>query len=264
MRSARIRHHAALLGVPEPQVRRDVLISHVLNVLTEACEGAGPIVFFGGTALCRTHLQGFRLSEDIDLLTERPAALIDQLANGLPALLRRRYPELQLTRRVRGETVVGDLADGLDVVRVQAVNLDHSYRQYPVGPHEVALLYEGLPEAVEFRTPTTSGAAAMKLNAWANRHLPRDLVDLYGLHQRGLLGGEAVRIAGRAATALPSHVFDDDVLPDEDTWTTALAAQMAEPPDRETAFHTVRAQIAAIREWPQADEWRTQAHETRV
>lgn len=264
MRPARIRHHAARLGVPEQQVRRDVLISHVLNVLTEACEGMGAVVFFGGTALCRTHLHGFRLSEDIDLLTERPAALINQFANRLPALLRRRYPQLQLTGRAHGETVVGDLTDGLDVVRVQAVHWDNSYGQYPVGPHEVALLYDGLPEAVEFETPTASGAAAMKLNAWASRQLPRDLADLYGLHQRGLLDGEAVRIAGRAATALPSHVFHDDVLPDEDTWTTALAAQMAEPPDREKAFLIVRAQVAAIREWPQADEWRTQAHETRV
>ena len=56
-------------GAAENQIRRDHLISHVLHALAELDV---PLVFFGGTALARTHLTtaeaGGRLSEDIDSL----------------------------------------------------------------------------------------------------------------------------------------------------------------------------------------------------
>ena len=59
---------AAAFGVADEQVRRDHLISHVLAGLADL---ELPVVFFGGTALGRTHLinpeGGARLSEDIDL-----------------------------------------------------------------------------------------------------------------------------------------------------------------------------------------------------
>lgn len=109
--------------MPESQVRRDVLISHVLHALPEACDDL-EVVFFGGTALARTHLTGFRLSEDIDLLTTVPGELLYRIRRGLPRLLRRRYPDLAITDRRSRETVTADLSDGVDVVRVQAVLLD--------------------------------------------------------------------------------------------------------------------------------------------
>jgi predicted nucleotidyltransferase component of viral defense system len=62
-------------GTPVSQVQRDHLLSHVLARLPDLVPGA---TFSGGTALCRTHLPDWRLSEDIDLLvddrdaTERP------------------------------------------------------------------------------------------------------------------------------------------------------------------------------------------------
>jgi hypothetical protein len=99
----------------------------------------------------------------------------------------------------------------------------------------------------------------MKLNAWADRRLPRDLADLYALHQRGLLDQQAVEITARAATVLPVHVFDDDNQPDQRAWTTGLAAQMRQLPDPDVAFLTVRAAVAAIRGWPEADVWSRQA-----
>jgi predicted nucleotidyltransferase component of viral defense system len=61
---------AALFGVAEEQVRRDHLISHLLNAPASLDL---PLTFFGGTALARTHLTepstGGRMSEDIDLHT---------------------------------------------------------------------------------------------------------------------------------------------------------------------------------------------------
>jgi predicted nucleotidyltransferase component of viral defense system len=53
-------------GVSAGQVERDHLISELLALLSEHV--AGGLIFFGGTALARTHLPEGRLSEDIDLL----------------------------------------------------------------------------------------------------------------------------------------------------------------------------------------------------
>lgn len=53
-------------GVARAQIEHDFVISHVLNVLATHAEQS---VFFGGTALSRTILDGLRLSEDIDLLS---------------------------------------------------------------------------------------------------------------------------------------------------------------------------------------------------
>lgn len=80
MGPARSREHAARLGLPEAQVRRDILISHVLHALPQLISSDAEVVFFGGTALCRTRLDGFRLSEDIDLLTDRPRELLARQA----------------------------------------------------------------------------------------------------------------------------------------------------------------------------------------
>lgn len=53
-------------GVVPDQIRHDFVISHVLAALAPH---AASFIFFGGTALSRTILNGLRLSEDIDLLT---------------------------------------------------------------------------------------------------------------------------------------------------------------------------------------------------
>lgn len=57
-------------GVPAEQIRRDHLISHTLAALSSADSELGNLVFFGGTALCRTWLPNLRYSEDIDLLVD--------------------------------------------------------------------------------------------------------------------------------------------------------------------------------------------------
>lgn len=63
---------AELFGVGEAQVRRDHVISHALAALSTL--GTDDLVFFGGTALSRTHLPALRLSEDIDLISLSPRA----------------------------------------------------------------------------------------------------------------------------------------------------------------------------------------------
>lgn len=58
-------------GVAEEQIRRDHLISILLAAISNS-QLRDQVVFFGGTALARTHLVDFRLSEDIDLLALAP------------------------------------------------------------------------------------------------------------------------------------------------------------------------------------------------
>lgn len=63
--------YVRVFGVAEEQVRRD----HLISVLLAALSASGlrdRLTFFGGTALSRTHLVDFRLSEDIDLLARGP------------------------------------------------------------------------------------------------------------------------------------------------------------------------------------------------
>lgn len=72
-------------GVSDAQVRRDHLISHLLAALSRTVRG--DVLFFGGTALARTHLPFGRLSEDIDLISLGPrtptaAAVQTALASG--------------------------------------------------------------------------------------------------------------------------------------------------------------------------------------
>lgn len=58
-------------GVARGQIEHDFVISHVLNALAPH---ADRFVFYGGTALSRTILNGLRLSEDVDLLSIGPRA----------------------------------------------------------------------------------------------------------------------------------------------------------------------------------------------
>lgn len=56
----------ARFGVADDQVRRDHAISHILGGISNRLRD--DVIFFGGTALSRTHLVHARLSEDIDLI----------------------------------------------------------------------------------------------------------------------------------------------------------------------------------------------------
>lgn len=251
MSTASIRQHAARLGVPESQIVRDVLISHALVAL----EGEEGFVFFGGTALCRTHLPGFRLSEDIDLLADDASALRDRL-DAVPGRIRRHYPDAALDWHREGATWVGHLdVRRVGRVRVQVVPNDASYRRYPTKLCEVSLRYDHLAPTATFRVPTPRAFVAMKLNAWADRRQPRDLADLYALHGRGFLDDGAVRLAAEVSPALQPHSFADATVPTQEEWTAALGAQTGEPPGRSVAFHTIRSRVAHLKGWPTVHEW---------
>lgn len=241
-----IRRWVDRFATPELQVRRDHLISHVLHQLPRFGED---VIFFGGTALCRTHLPNWRLSEDLDLLVDDMPGVARALDEGLARTLRRDFPGLTLRWTHEGPTRVGIVsADGLDV-RVQLVRRDSSYRCYPVERTSVMLRYEGLPDGVELNCPTRDGAAAMKLTAWSERAVARDLCDLFGLTQAGALTRKAVEVSAEAAWPVQPHDFDDRRVPSEAAWSAALGHQMAAPPARLHAISRVRTTVADLLGW---------------
>lgn len=63
-------------GVAREQIEHDFVISHMLTAISQH---ADRVIFYGGTALSRTVLDGLRLSEDIDLLTVGPRKAIAPL-----------------------------------------------------------------------------------------------------------------------------------------------------------------------------------------
>jgi hypothetical protein len=132
---------AAEFGVPEVQVRRDHLISHILAAMALVDV---PFTFFGGTALARTYLRepenGARLSEDIDLYSSRRDDVASAFDREIPQSLRKEFPgsrwdrPLTAVRNVEPGRLVS--ADGLRV-QVQLLDAAGAYHEHARWPTEV-------------------------------------------------------------------------------------------------------------------------------
>lgn len=89
-------------GVARPQVHRDHLISHLLAAISDHL--ADDVLFFGGTALSRTHAPDGRLSEDIDLIAlDNRRTTAERLETTLVRATRREYPGLRLRPRPQSQ-----------------------------------------------------------------------------------------------------------------------------------------------------------------
>lgn len=204
---------AERFGVTLEQVRRDHLISHLLAALAV---GAGDqAVFFGGTALARTHLPNGRLSEDIDLLAvgdrSSAAAVIEAT---LAAGARRAYGRLAWEPALRethgSESAVIRTVDGM-TVRVQLLGSTG----YPPWPTEVRGLHQRYGDAppARLRVFTRAAFAASKTAAWYDRGAPvtsttsgRWLVEARWMPRPWTCGcGSAKLVARRPRTCLPRH-----------------------------------------------------------
>lgn len=227
-------------GVDEDQVRRDHVISHALAALSGIDDTH--LVFFGGTALSRTHLPGLRLSEDIDLIAlvpRRDAA--EEIQRALGTGLRRAFrtpefiPDIVHTRHSQPSVMrVGELN-----VQVQLL----ASEGYPAWPTEILDLeqrYSDAPPA-RMRVLTAPAFAASKLASWVDRAAPRDLYDLWALARRGFIDDEAKRLFARFGPFTSSTRVSFAALPDAMQWSTALDHQCIPEVDAEEAAEVVRA-----------------------
>lgn len=159
-----LRREVERFGVAEEQVRRDHLISHLLAAISRSC--ADDVIFFGGTALSRTHLAHARLSEDVDLIATSTRREV------LPRLVRAVEGDLMRTRgRPSWQPAFTDRdvepavlsAAGLQVrLQVLRGDLDASW---PVEQVELEQRYSDAPPAT-LTVPTLASFAGWKTAAW--------------------------------------------------------------------------------------------------
>jgi predicted nucleotidyltransferase component of viral defense system len=191
---------AERLGVATAQIRHDHLVSHLLAAISFL--SVSDVAFYGGTALCRTLLDGARVSEDVDLLHADPQAVLEALEGTVPQVLRREFPRAAFDAPTRiHDTWTTDLIapEGLRL-RVQ-VTRTSSTDPWEFAHADVSLRYSDLDASVRLPIPTPDTFVAMKGLAWHDRHAPRDLFDLAGLAR----GGHISRVAAELMHAKSSH-----------------------------------------------------------
>lgn len=237
---------AQQFGVDLEQVRRDHLISHVLAAVAEAVP-CDELVFFGGTALSRTHLIDARLSEDIDLVALAPRVQVAQdieraVRQGLARTHGRPTWRPSLTGTTGSQPATLIVYDNLGI-QVQLVTGDGFL--WPTEVADIQQRYSDAPPA-RLRTLTAAGFAAAKLTTWIERHALRDLYDLWALGERDLIDAAAVQVFvrnGPHGSPPAGWVFDEPL--DEVAWRRALGHQ--------TRLRVTAAEaLAAVR-----DAWRS-------
>jgi predicted nucleotidyltransferase component of viral defense system len=232
---------AEQFGVARDQVRRDHLISHLLAALSDHC--ADQVIFFGGTALCRSFVPDGRLSEDIDLIAvggrADVAVAVERL---LVSANRREYPGLRwlppLSTVRDTDPAVLSTEDGVNV-RIQLLN-QVGYPPWPVAPHALVQRYSDAPAAT-LTVPTRAAFAAWKTAAWTDRAASRDLYDLWSLAGIGAIDREAAALFTRyGPTNKPPTGRVFSAAPDEAAWVRDLGAQTRLTVTAAEALTTVR------------------------
>lgn len=169
-----------LFNSNEAQVHRDHAISYILSVLQNV---SSSMVFFGGTALARTHLRRGRLSEDIDLYTSTRQKLCLEI-DDLPNMIEQEFPQAtwgklpSSTSDVQSSLLV---CNSTIQIEVQAISTQlRGWNFIPVETVQIYQRYTDIPPT-SLKVPTLDGFCAMKLTAWFDRGASRDLFDLEGL-----------------------------------------------------------------------------------
>ncbi|MBV9486416.1 MAG: nucleotidyl transferase AbiEii/AbiGii toxin family protein [Frankiaceae bacterium] len=232
---------AAVFDVSDEQVRRDHLISHLLAALATHVPDA--VVFFGGTALARTHLPDGRLSEDIDLYAQpNRLAVVDEIETTLETGILREYGRLTWSPPLSAvkDTLPAILrtSDGL-TVRVQLLDPAH-HPDWPTERRGLHQRYSDAPAAT-LTVLTLPAFAASKTTAWNDRHAPRDLYDLWGLAALGAIDREAASLFARhGPTGHPPRAWMFRDAPTIDDWRRQLSSQTRIAVDPADALTVVR------------------------
>lgn len=232
----------AHFGVARDQIEHDFVISHVLDALAPHAE---EFVFYGGTALSRTILDGLRLSEDIDLLSVEPrkgvAAIID---NALRSGLERNFGVIEADpwlSRTQNDTTACIYRIGGVQLKMQLID-GRNYTTWPHQQSEVSQRYTGLPSIV-LTTYTAQSFVGAKTVAWCDtsRNAPRDLYDLWALAEAGHITAEAAVLYRRhgPSNSFPNQSVFPSKPPTEQEWTDALGHQCVVQVGPRQAYDTV-------------------------
>lgn len=211
-------------GVGSEQVIRDHVISHVLAAISSI--GTDDIIFFGGTALSRTHLSDLRLSEDVDLIALGDRRAVgDRIESAVTRQLQRTLGAVQFTPRMRDtrhpEPSVMQVGD----VRVQVQLL--ASEGYPAWPTEVVDIEQRYSDAspARLRVLTPAAFVAAKLSSWSDRLAPRDLYDLWAMAESRMFDRDAMRLFGRFGPYTSAAKVPFGMIPSATEWDAALGHQ---------------------------------------
>jgi predicted nucleotidyltransferase component of viral defense system len=229
-------------GVAADQVRRDHAISHILAVLSRSHRDR--LIFFGGTALSRTHLDDERLSEDIDLIVAvgNRDVVADRLRRDVDRALLRTHGRLTWNP---AWTPNSDVAPALIetasrvVIKVQLLRAAR-YEPWPTEERAIQQRYSDAPPAT-LRVPTLAAFAGWKTAAWAERGSPRDLYDLWALANVGALNAESAALfAQHGPINKPPRSWMFSKAPAAAQWQAQLASQTRLTISADEALNVVR------------------------
>jgi predicted nucleotidyltransferase component of viral defense system len=228
--------------VARAQIEHDHVVSHVLAALAPLTD---QVVFYGGTALSRTLLDGLRLSEDIDLLSVGPrarvAAWLDEL---LQRSLERGFGRITAVPRlteVRTDTQACVYTIGSVSLRIQLID-GRDYARWPTRVTRISQRYRGIA-ATHLTTFTSAGFVGAKTDAWCDRtrNAPRDLYDLWALAEAGHIDSDAALVYRRhgATGHYPRRWMFPEQPPTDTEWNDALSHQCNPLVDPTEAYATV-------------------------
>jgi hypothetical protein len=234
-----LRRETERFGVAEQQVRRDHLISHMLAAISTCCDDG--LIFFGGTALSRTHLVHARMSEDIDLIATAPRVeVIPRLVTTLERALMRTHGRPTWAPGFSDhDTDAAVLSAAGAQVKVQLLRGEH-YPAWPVERRVVEQRYADAAPAT-LTVPTLPSFVGWKTVAWSDRGAPRDLYDLWALNDIGALTTEAATLFARyGPTGNAPRPFMFTTAPSERDWRASLSGQTRLDVTAERALREVR------------------------
>jgi hypothetical protein len=200
------------------------------------------LIFFGGTALSRTHLKDSRLSEDIDLIAivERDDLAL-RLARDIGAALARTHGRIRWTppwSSTDVESAVAVTPTGV-AIKIQLLR-NVGYQPWPTEVCQIEQRYQDAPSAT-LRVPTLPAFVGWKTAAWLDRQAPRDLYDLWALARIGALTGEAAALFARyGPTNEAPRPWMFRTPPPAAQWHAQLAAQTRLTVTAEEAINVVR------------------------
>ena len=229
----------ATFGVDSEQVARDHVISHVLAAISSV--NTDNVVFFGGTALSRTHLADLRLSEDIDLIARGDRITVaDQIETAIVRRLRRTFGTVSFTPRLREARHPAPSVLRVGDVRVQIQLLASS--GYPSLPTEVRTIEQRYSDSPPARLRVLTGAAfvASKLSAWHDRQTSRDLYDLWALTEAGLVDSAALALFTQSGALTDASKVSFTYVPSAAEWRASLSHQCRPRVSPEEAAKVVR------------------------
>ena len=234
-----LQREVARFGVAEEQVRRDHLISHVLAAISASC--SEDVIFFGGTALSRTHLAHSRLSEDIDLIaTTTRGVVLPKLVRAVERALLRTHGRTVWIRPFTDRDTDAAVMSAAGVqLQVQLLRGAH-YPAWPVEQVGLHQRYSDAPPAI-LTVPTLPAFSGWKVAAWSDRSAPRDLYDLWALNQINALTAQAAELFARyGPTGRPPQASMFVAAPAQQSWLASLSGQTRLTVTAEQALRNVR------------------------